>query len=147
MKARDVVRARGHTFVRGTHKTTFEVTKEHALTASGDCIIGVAADKGAADLHPDLKRILRHDRAVLITRLSVADETVEVRSKGSAAFTLDHPTDLVWRRSGFISDRTVGIHSDYVAATLPRSFISLLEKGEDLVIELIAEVPEISGMQ
>lgn len=145
MKARDIVRARGHPLVRGTHPTTFEVTKDETLTAAGDCIIGVAADKGAADLDPGLKELLRDDRAVLTTRLTAGGETVEVRSQGSAAFTLDHPADLVWRRSDFVSDRTVGIRSDRVAATLPREFIEALRREEELVVELEVEIPEDDG--
>jgi hypothetical protein len=142
MKARDIVRARGHPLVRGAHPTTFAVTNAETQTAAGDCIIGVAADKGAADLDPGLKELLRDDRAVLTTRLTAGGETIEVRSGGSAAFTLDHPADLVWRRSDFISDRTVGIRSNRVAATLPRAFIEALQRGEDLVVELEVEIPE-----
>ncbi len=141
MKARDTVRARGHPLIRGTHKTTFEVTRDEALTASGDCIIGIGADKGAADLDPALKAALRDGRAVLTTRLSAGKETIVIRSRGSAALTLDHPADIVWRKSDFTSDRTVGIRSDHAAATLPREFIAALRRGEDLVVELEAEVP------
>ncbi|HQD26897.1 MULTISPECIES: DUF371 domain-containing protein [Methanoculleus] len=144
MKARDTVRARGHPLIRGTHRTTFEVTKDETLTETGDCIIGIGADKGAADLDPGFKALLSDDRAVLTTRLRVGDETVEVRSRGSAAFTLDHPSDLVWRRSDFVSDRTVGIRSDRVAASIPRGFIEALRRGEELVVELEVEVPETS---
>ncbi|MBT0731916.1 DUF371 domain-containing protein [Methanoculleus bourgensis] len=142
MKARDIVRARGHPLVQGTHPTTFEVTRDETLTLSGDCIIGIAADKGAADLDPGLRALLRDDRAVLTTRLVAGGQTVVVRSQGSAAFTLDHPADLVWRRSDFVSDRTVGIRSDHVAAALPREFIEALRRGEELVVELEAEIPE-----
>jgi hypothetical protein len=141
MKARDTVRARGDPLVRATHPTTFEVTKDMRLTGAGDCIIGVAADKGAADLDPDLRALLRDDRAVLTTRLAAGGKTVIVRSRGSSAFSLDHPTDLVWRRSDFISDRTVGIRSDRVAATLPREFVAALQRGEELVVELEVEIP------
>jgi len=141
MKARDIVRARGHPLVQGTHRTTFEVTRDETLTPSGDCIIGIGADKGAADLDPGLKAVLRDGRAVLTTRLTAGGVTVEVRSRGSAALTLDHTADLVWRRSDFISDRTVGIRSDHTAATLPREFIEALRRGEDLVVELEAESP------
>lgn len=141
MKARDTVRARGDPLVRATHPTTFEVTKDMRLTGAGDCIIGVAADKGAVDLDPDLRALLRDDRAVLTTRLAAGGKTVIVRSRGSSAFSLDHPTDLVWRRSDFISDRTVGIRSDRVAATLPREFVAALQRGEELVVELEAEIP------
>ncbi len=142
MKARDTVRARGHPLVQGTHTTTFEVTKDETLTLAGDCIIGIAADKGAADLAPDLKALLSDDRAVLTTRLTAGDITVVVRSRGYAGLTLDHPADLVWRRSDFVSDRTVAIRSDHVAAALPREFIEALRRGADLVIELEVEIPE-----
>ncbi len=142
MKARDIVRARGHPLIQGIHPTTFEVTKDETLTLAGDCIVGVAADKGAADLDPDLKALLCDDRAVLTTRLTAGGETVVVRSQGSAALTLDHPADLVWRRSDFVSDRTVAVRSDRVAATLPREFIEALRRGEELVVELEAEIPE-----
>ena len=141
MKARDTVRARGDPLVRATHPTTFEVTKDMRLTGAGDCIIGVAADKGAADLDPALRALLRDDRAVLTTRLAAGGKTVIVRSRGSSAFSLDHPTDLVWRRSDFISGRTVGIRSDRVAAALPREFVAALQRGEELVVELEAEIP------
>ena len=142
MKARDIVRARGHPLIQGIHPTTFEVTKDETLTLAGDCIVGVAADKGAADLDPDLKALLCDDRAVLTTRLTVGGEIVVVRSQGSAALTLDHPADLVWRRSDFVSDRTFAVRSDRVAATLPREFIEALRRGEELVVELEAEIPE-----
>ncbi len=142
MKARDIVRARGHPLIQGIHPTTFEVTKDETLTLAGDCIVGVAADKGAADLDPGLKALLCDDRALLTTRLTAGGETVVVRSQGSAALTLDHPADLVWRRSDFVSDRTVAVRSDRVAATLPREFIEALRRGEELVVELEAEIPE-----
>ena len=44
------IEAYGHENVRSTHKTTFEITKERALTKRGNCIIAVGATKGARDL-------------------------------------------------------------------------------------------------
>ncbi len=142
MKAMDTVRARGHPLVRASHPTTFEVTRDETLTLAGDCIIGVAADKGAADLAPGLKALLSDDRAVLTTRLTAGGKTVLVRSRGSAGLTLDHPRDLVWRRSSFVSDRTVAVHSDHTAAALPREFVEALRRGAELLIELEAGIPE-----
>lgn len=142
MKAMDTVRARGHPLVRASHPTTFEVTRDETLTLAGDCIIGVAADKGAADLAPGLKALLSDDRAVLTTRLTAGGKTVLVRSRGSAGLTLDHPRDLVWRRSSFASDRTVAVHSDHTAAALPREFVEALRRGAELLIELEAGIPE-----
>ena len=50
MEAQEIIRCRGHPLVLGTHPTTFEVTREDHLTENGNCIIGIAADKGCAGL-------------------------------------------------------------------------------------------------
>jgi hypothetical protein len=145
MEAHATVVCRGHPQVRGTHPTTFEITAENHLTAAGDCIIGVAAECGVAGLPPEFRRVLCHDHAVLLTRLSAGDLWVEVHSRGSAALTLAHPADMVWRRSRYVDGRTVGILSDCTAATLPRDLIALLRKGETLVVEMTASLPNEEG--
>jgi hypothetical protein len=141
MEAKETISCRGHPLVRGTHPTTFEVTKEDHLTPAGDCIIGIAADKGAADLSTDFREALARDGTRLVTRLTCGGITVEVHSEGSANMTLDHPIDLVWRRSGFVCGRTIGIHSDFVAATLPRELIAALARGEEMILEMRAFSP------
>jgi len=142
MKIQETLRCRGHPNVSGRHPTTFEVTKEDHLSSRGDCIIGIEADKGAADLSPLFVNMLARDDAVLVTRLYCRDRTVTVTSRGSSAMTLDHPTDLVWRRSNFVCGRTVGIGSNYIAKDLPRAFISLLKNGEKLVVEMTVFVED-----
>ena len=39
--------AQGHPNILGTHRMTFEITKEHELSRRGDCIIAVNDDQGA----------------------------------------------------------------------------------------------------
>jgi hypothetical protein len=141
MEAQEIIRCRGHSLVLGTHPTTFEVTCEEHLSKNGNCIIGVAADKGCAGLSADFRNVLAHDDAVLVTRLSAGNAEAEVRSRGSAQFTLDHPADLVWRRSTFTCGRTIGICSDYVAATLPRELIAALRNGEEMTVTLTVTRP------
>jgi uncharacterized protein len=141
MEVQEIIRCRGHPLVLGTHPTTFEVTGECHLTKKGDCIIGISADKSCEKLSADFKRVLTHDDAILITRLSCYGKTVEVKSRGSAKFTLDHPTDMVWRRSSFVCGRTIGIQSDQVAATLPRGLIANLVAGKEMIIILTAMRP------
>ena len=58
MEAQEIIRCRGHPLVLGTHPTTFEVTREDHLTSSGNCIIGIAADKGCAGLSPALRLLM-----------------------------------------------------------------------------------------
>ena len=138
MEAQEIIRCRGHPLVLGTHPTTFEVTREDHLTGNGNCIIGIAAEKGCAGLSPAFKATLVHDDAVLVTRLVCNGIAAEIRSCGSAQFTLDHPTDMVWRKSPFVCSRTVGIRSDKVARTLPRELIANLVQGKEMVVTLTA---------
>ncbi|MDH7593228.1 MAG: DUF371 domain-containing protein [Methanomicrobiales archaeon] len=137
----DTIVCRGHRHVKATHPTTFEVTREEDLGPRGDCIIGVGADRAAVDLDDEFKQMLREEGSVLTTVLKAGPFTFEVHSCGSPDLQLDHPTDLVWRRSGYICGRTIGIHSDQTAITLPRELIALLREGEVLTLELHAFIP------
>ena len=138
MEAQEIIRCKGHPLVLGTHPTTFEVTGEDYLTKNGNCIIGIAADKGCAGLRPSFKSVLAHDDAVLVTRLACDGIIVEVRSRGSSQFTLDHPSDMVWRKSAFVCGRTIGILSDKAAMTLPRDLMENLTRGKEMVVTLTA---------
>ena len=137
MAVRELIRCRGHPLVSSRHPTTFELTKDEHLTAAGDCIIGVGADRGAADLSDEFRTALRQEGAVLVTTLRCGGLEVVVRSEGHPGLLLDHPTDLVWRRSEHVCGRTIGIRSDYVARTLPRELVERLRAGEPLEAELV----------
>jgi hypothetical protein len=141
MEAQEIIRCRGHPLVLGTHPTTFEVTCENHLTKNGNCIIGIAADRGCAGLSPEFKSVLAHDDAVLITRLECGGVAAHVRSGGSSQFLLNHPTDLVWRKSTFVCGRTIGIRSDHVAVTLSMELVRNLKAGEEMTVTLTATRP------
>ena len=141
MEAQETIYCKGHPLVLGNHPATFEVTREDHLTKNGNCIIGIAADKGCEELSAEFKRVLCHDDAVLYTRLACGSITVEVTSRGSVRFTLDHPTDMVWRRSSFVCGRTIGIFSDHVAATLPEELIANLISGKEMTVTLLTRRP------
>lgn len=142
MKARDVIHCHGHPNVRALHPSTFEVTTAPDLSPAGDCIIGVAADKGAADLDPTLKRLLADDRAEVTVRLRAGEIEEVVHARGSAGLALDHPSDLVWRRSAFVCGRTAAVGADTVAKTIDRQLVALLQDGADLVVEIEASIPD-----
>ncbi len=141
MEATETIRCRGHPLVLGTHPTTFEVTKEEHLTENGNCIIGVGADKGCADLLPGFREMLAHDDAELVTRLVCGGCEATVRSRGSTGLLLNHPTDLVWRKSTFTCGRTIGICSDQVALTLPRELMNALKTGAEMTVTLVVTRP------
>jgi hypothetical protein len=139
MKATEKVIAHGHPLVRGTHPSTFEVTTDEELTLNGECIIAIGADKGAAALSPEFRDVISREGSKLTTRLVCRDLRIEVRSDGGNGITLEHPTDLVWRRSTFCCGRTIATGSDFVARTLPRELIQYLREGAVITVELIAE--------
>ncbi len=141
MEAQEIIRCHGHPLVRGTHPTTFEVTCENYLTRNGNCIIGIAADKSCAGLSPVFKSVLAHNDAHLVTTLACYGEKVEIHSHGSAQMLLDHPTDMVWRKSTFVCGRTIGIQSDYVALTLPKALVQNLIAGKEMELILVATRP------
>lgn len=141
MEAHETIRCRGHPLVLATHPTTFEVTREDHLTENGNCIIGIAADKGCADLSPRFRQILASDDAVLVTRLECGGVCAGIVSRGSAAMRLDHPADMVWRRSTFVCGRTIGILSDTVAKTLPAELVRNLAEGKEMLVSLTVTRP------
>jgi uncharacterized protein len=141
MEEQEHIRCRGHPLVLGTHPTTFEVTCEEHLTLNGNCIVGIAADKGCSGLSPSFRKHLAHDDAILATRLECDGIAAEILSRGSARMTLDHPTDMVWRKSSFVCGRTIGIFSDTVAITLPRNLMTSLSQGKEMLVTLVVTRP------
>jgi len=135
--------AHGHAHVTASHRTTFEITKEEELSLAGCCIIAVGADKGAAQFSRRFCDALQKPGARLSTTLTCSPYTVQVISQGDPNLSLTHPTDLVWRRSSFTCDRTIGVHADHTARDFPREMIALLAGGAELVVIMVAEYPEI----
>ena len=94
---------------------------------------------GPTDLPDDLRAVLSTPgaEARLVLRLGRFQFTVE--GEGDPRLTLSHATDLVVRRSGFISDRTLMIHADKAASDLPREMVRMLKDRRNSVgIEISA---------
>ena len=132
--------ARGHPSVLSTHPTTLEITRDTGLSKNGDCIIAVGCSVGLIDLPEPVKNALSSGacRARLTLKIDVHQFAVEGR--GALGLTLSHPTDIVIRKSGFISDRTLMVYANQAAADIPRSFVELLQDpSRKVVVELAAE--------
>ena len=133
----------GHPNVRALHQSTFEITQEDYLTPTGTCIIGVHADRGLCDLDAEFRKALATDAALLVTTLSVGTETCTITARGSSRLTLSHPTDLVWRRSSYVDNRTIGVYADFTAKTLPRTLIAALIQEEKMTVDMeLFMIPE-----
>ncbi len=122
-----IFHAYGHPAILSTHPSTLEITTSHELTRRGDCVVAVKSSSAVRNLPDDLKRVLSNSngRGRLALRVGPFEFTVEGR--GDPRLTFLHDTDLVVRKSAFISDRTLMIHADKSSIDIPRDMVRLLQ--------------------
>jgi hypothetical protein len=106
----------GHENIRAKHPKTIEFTKDAHLTPRGDCIIGIRAD---FDL-PSVKR--------LSGRIRITVEVNGLQDTFQAFVNPDFDDDyeMVFRKSGFRSKRTLGINLNKGAIGLKRDIVRLM---------------------
>jgi len=140
-RVEEVLEARGHAAIIAMHEMSFEITKETHLTRKGDCIVGVAATKGAANLSKEFKAVAENDASTITVILSAGGIEVKARGKGSSKLQFTHPTDLVARKSTYTCPRTLMISSNIAACEFPRRFVALTKDPECRIkVQLTAEV-------
>ena len=122
---------RGHSMVRATHERTIEITREEHLTLRGDCIIGVGAAKGVAQLSPSVRRALRSDGARVRFTIMTSGGDFSFAARGSKDLSFESQTDLVIRRSSFVCGRTVAIRAESSANEIPRDVVEALKSPEE----------------
>jgi len=122
--------ARGHKNIRATHKTTFEITREKEISTRADCIIAVDASAAATNLTEEFKKHAKKIDTIIQVIIEVDGLIEQITGKGSPLLTFSHPTDLVGRKSAFISDRTLLIYSDKAAIDLDRHLVQKLKKPD-----------------
>ena len=132
-----IFHAYGHPEIRSTHLTTLEITREEHLTRRGDCIIAVKASRGLADLPGQIRKTLSRSGGMARMTLVVGSQRFTVEGKGAMGLSLSHPRDIVVRKSGFASDRTLMVNADKAAVDIPRDMVQLLR---DPVQKIIVEI-------
>lgn len=136
----EIVNGFGHENILPKHKTTIEFTKDAHLTKNGDCIVAVSTDRAPSDLSQKFKMKLRDPHTKLIIKIQVGELSEEIQAYGDPKLELTHPTDIVIRKSTYISDRTIAIRSDKSAKDLSRKLVEKLKNNKQKVkITLIAE--------
>src|SRR5436853_3763411 len=137
-----IFHAYGHPAILSTHPTTLEITTSHELTHRGDCVVAVKSSNAVRNLPMDLKRVLSSSSGRGRLRLQVGRFEFAVEGKGDPRLTFSHETDLVVRKSGFISDRTLMIHADKSSMDIPREMVRLLQ---DPTSRVTVEISAIDG--
>ncbi|MHA1253682.1 MAG: DUF371 domain-containing protein [Candidatus Helarchaeota archaeon] len=118
---------KGHKNILAKHKTTIEFTKDSHLTKRGDCIIGIASEKGLADFGDEFKKLARSDNAIITCQIEINGHIETIIGQGSPALTFKDKNDIVIRKSNYICDRTIMIKSNKAAIDIDRNLIKLLQ--------------------
>ncbi len=126
--------ARGHPNVQACHKTTLEFTREQRLTAHGDCIAGVSATLAPAGFKAGTKAALRA-AGDFILQMRAGGMVEELAGKGHPDLALDDEHEMVFRKSAFVSGRTVLVSCDKASCDLGDTFKGRLAR-EDTEIEV-----------
>lgn len=129
----EVIHAFGHPNIRSSHPTTIMITKERQVTQRGDCVVAVDADKSVADLSTEFKAAMRQPNAKLTIELEVDGLVGQINAYGSPELTLNHPNDLVIRKSEFTSDRTLAVNADKSSSDLSRVVVEKLKNPKQPV--------------
>ncbi len=139
MPVKEEVRAHGHPNIKGTHRTTLEITSEEEVTPRGDCIVGVGADKTPADFNKEFIEALRRPGSILIAILSVGELRDIVLAEGSPSLMVSSGEKLIIRRSSYVEPATIGVRSNKAAGDLDRRIIERLrDPSTTLHVRLIA---------
>ena len=133
MKASETIYAHGHESVTSLNRMTLEITKETHLTKGGDCIIALAADKGARDLSPEFKKLAQNEKAKITITIEADGETEVVKAYGHPQLSFTHQTDLVVRKSDYKCNRTLAVHADKAAIDLPETLVKKLRDPKQRV--------------
>ncbi|MBO3802475.1 MAG: DUF371 domain-containing protein [Candidatus Brockarchaeota archaeon] len=138
IRATDRFKANGHRLISARHDATLEITKDAHVTKRGSCIIAVRSEKGAIDLDSEFKRLAKFPETVITLAIRCNGVEDSVVARGSRGLTFTHPTDIVFRKSGFTCGRTVAVYSDKSASLLKRSLIEEIRKEFPVEIALEA---------
>lgn len=131
-KISEVIEARGHPLITASHQSTFMITKEGEIGIEADCAVGVAANKGAADLRDEIKRELAAGREAKIV-LKANGKEEKVQGRGANGLSFRDPSDLVVRTSDFVCERTILVNSDKAASDFSRDFVKVLQDSSTTV--------------
>lgn len=107
--------------MQACHETTLEFTRASRLTARGDCIAGVSSTLAPAGFKAETKAALRAGRDFIL-EMRVGGMVEEIAGKGHPDLALDDEHEMVFRKSTFVSGRTVLVSCDKASCDLDEAF-------------------------
>lgn len=128
---------KGHPNISSRHRTTLELTKDPEIGKTADCIIGVGSHVSMNDIPEEIIQAIRIDKTLVTLRLETENAVDEVKGYGHPELTLDHPTDIVSRKSDFKCSRTLMINANKAACDLKKELIKDLIASKLLRVTII----------
>ncbi len=116
----------GHKNVLSEHRTTLEITKDRHLTKNGECILGIGIESPDFLLSSRLISLIQQGKQVDV-HLKAGPYTDSFHGFGHKDLALTHPTDLVFRKSEFICNRTVLIRCTKASEDINRQLVKYLQ--------------------
>ncbi len=136
------LKTHGHVNVSSRHKTTFEVTTDPEIGMKADCIVGVASEKSMQDFSDEFKKAITRKDSKIKVILRTKNACDEITGYGHPDLPLNHPTDIVCRKSDYICGRTLMINADKAACDLDGFLINDLKNGEEMQVVIIVNNQE-----
>jgi hypothetical protein len=128
---------KGHPNITSKHKTTLEFTKDPDISIRADCIIGVKSQVSMDNIPQEIVDSIKEDNKLITLRLETENAVDTIRGYGHHELTLDHPTDMVSRKSDFKCSRTLMINADKAAIDLKTELINDLKHCKPLKVKII----------
>jgi hypothetical protein len=132
----EVIHARGHENVSAEHASTFEVTTDDFLTAAGDCILAIDADRAPADFDPDFVAACRDADATITVTLEADGHTESVTGRGDPALEFTSERSAVGRTSDYVDDRTIVLGAEFAAEGFDRDLVAALADGAEATVTI-----------
>ncbi len=104
-----------------------------------DCIVGVSSRSKLQDFPQEMKEAIQDENKVIKVQLETENAFDEIKGYGDPELTLNHPTDMVCRKSDYKCSRTLMIKSDKAAVDLKKELIDDLKESKELKVKIIIE--------
>ncbi len=127
----------GHENIRSLHKNTIEITKEPALTTSGDCIIGISAKYGCSEVPSKIKEKLKDPNSRVIFSIIASNYVFKIKGRGHQDLICSDPNDIVLRKSDYVCPRTLAVNCDKASDSIPRKLVQILQNPKTNGVFLI----------
>ena len=119
--------AYGHENILSDHPTTLEFTKDTYVTKKGDCIVGIKADFEIEEIKKLIAKCKKENNYSITIQIETKGNKETVNAQLNPGFSSE--TEIVIRKSGFLSERTLAIKADKSSKEFSKALIAELKKN------------------